>query len=164
MCNLYSVTRGQEAMRRLFRVAQDSAGNLPGLPAVYRDMMAPVVRIARDGEHELRMIRWGFPPPPNLGMAPVMNVRNLKSPFWRCWLKSEWRCLVPVDMALVDRRPKGEIGEHQQFAFLTAAANDVVRQIHCQGHAGAFDDSGRMGHMAYGLAGRDGRAAISLAE
>jgi hypothetical protein len=59
------------------------------LPAVYLDMMAPVVRIVRDGEHEFRMIRWGFPASPNLGMAPVRNMRNLKSLYWRCWLKSE---------------------------------------------------------------------------
>ena len=45
MCNLYSITRGQEAMRRLFRVTRDLTGNLPALPAVYPDTMAPVVRV-----------------------------------------------------------------------------------------------------------------------
>jgi hypothetical protein len=44
-------------MRRLFRVTRDLKGNLPGLPAVFPDMMAPVVRAARDGERELRMMR-----------------------------------------------------------------------------------------------------------
>src|SRR2546430_1987258 len=91
MCNLYSVTRGQEAMHRLFRVARDLTGNLPGLTAVYPDTTAPVVCTARDGERELSMMRWGFPPPPNLGTAPVTNVRNSKSPYWRGWLKAEWR-------------------------------------------------------------------------
>lgn len=36
MCNLYSITRSprsQEAMRRLFKVRRDLAGNLPLLPA-----------------------------------------------------------------------------------------------------------------------------------
>jgi putative SOS response-associated peptidase YedK len=70
MCNLYSVTRTQEAMRRLFRVQRDFLGNFPGLPAVYPDTMAPVVHTARDGERELTMMRWGFPPPPDLGNAP----------------------------------------------------------------------------------------------
>ena len=74
MCNLYSLTRGQEAMRRLFRVTRDSTGNL-GLP----EMMAPVVRAARDGERELSLMRWRFPPPP-IGNAPVINVRNLNRP------------------------------------------------------------------------------------
>ena len=82
-------------MRRLFRVTRDSTGNLPGLPAVFPDMMAPVVRAARDGERELSLMRWVFPPPP-IGNAPVTNVRNLKSPYWRGWLKAEWRCLVPA--------------------------------------------------------------------
>jgi putative SOS response-associated peptidase YedK len=38
----------------------------------------------------------GFPPPPNLSKLPVTNVRNTKSPYWRGWLKPEFRCLVPL--------------------------------------------------------------------
>jgi putative SOS response-associated peptidase YedK len=83
MCNLYSITRSQEAMRRAFRVMRDVTGNLPSLPAAFPDTMAPIVHTARDGERELTMMRWGFPAPPNLGAAPVTNVRNLKSPYWR---------------------------------------------------------------------------------
>jgi len=63
MCNLYSITHSQEALRRLFRVNRDLTGNLPSLPAVFPDTMAPVVRIARDGGRELTMMRWGLPPP-----------------------------------------------------------------------------------------------------
>ena len=44
LCKLYSVTRGQEALRQLFRGKRDFAGNLPSLPAVYPDTMAPVIR------------------------------------------------------------------------------------------------------------------------
>jgi putative SOS response-associated peptidase YedK len=162
MCNLYSVTRSQEAMRRLFRIKRDLTGNLPGLPAIYPDTLAPVVRTARDGERELSMMRWGFPPPPNLGNAPVTNVRNLKSSYWRGWLKAEWRCLVPATsfcewtdsrpkvthwFALDESRPlfafagiwrlwtgdrKGESGEHQLFAFLTTESNEIVRPIHAK--------------------------------
>ncbi len=70
-------------------------------------MMAPVVRAARDGERELSLMHWGFPPPP-IGNAPVTNVRNLKSPYWRGWLKAEWRCLVPATSFCewTDSRPK----------------------------------------------------------
>jgi putative SOS response-associated peptidase YedK len=162
MCNLYSITRSQEAIRRAFRVMRDRTGNLPSLPAIFPDTMAPIVRTARDGERELAVMRWGFPPPPNLGTAPVTNVRNLKSPYWRGWLKAEWRCLVPATsfcewtdarpkithwFALDESRPlfafagiwrlwtgerKGETGEHQLFAFLTTASNDVVRPIHAK--------------------------------
>jgi hypothetical protein len=44
MCNLYSITRSQEAMRRLFRVKHDLTGNFRSLPGVFPDTMAPVVR------------------------------------------------------------------------------------------------------------------------
>ena len=42
------------------------------------------------------MMRWGFPRRPILGNRPVTNVRNVKSPYWRGWLKPEFRCLVPA--------------------------------------------------------------------
>lgn len=58
MCNLYSVTKGQSAIRDLFAVKHDRAGNLPPLPAVFPDQMAPIVRVAEDGERELVMARW----------------------------------------------------------------------------------------------------------
>ena len=62
----------------------------------------------RDGERELTMMRWGFPPPPNLGTRPVTNVRNLSSSYWRGWLKPEWRCLVPATSfcEYTDSQPK----------------------------------------------------------
>jgi putative SOS response-associated peptidase YedK len=43
------------------------------------------------------MMRWGLPPPPKLGGAPVTNIRNTSSPHWRGWLKPGNRCLVPVN-------------------------------------------------------------------
>ena len=77
-------------IRRVFDVDQDHAGNLPLLPAVFPDQMAPVVRCGT-AARTLRM-RWGFPPPPKVGNQPVTNVRNVASPFWRAWLKPEFRC------------------------------------------------------------------------
>ena len=71
---LRSLTRSQEPMRRLFRVNRDLTGNLPILPGVFPDTIAPVVRTARDGERELAMMRWGFPPPPNLGTHTVVTM------------------------------------------------------------------------------------------
>jgi putative SOS response-associated peptidase YedK len=96
MCNLYSYTKGQAAIRELARALRDDTGNLPLLPAIFPDTMAPVVRTARDGVREIAMMRWGFPPPPALGNRPVTNVRNTASPYWRGWLKAEFRCLVPA--------------------------------------------------------------------
>ena len=95
MCNLYSITRGQEAMRRLFAIERDLAGNLPPMPGVYPDMPAPIVRVA-GGVRELAMARWGMPGPAQFGGAPVTNIRNTSSPHWRRWLGPANRCLVPV--------------------------------------------------------------------
>jgi hypothetical protein len=49
-----------------------------------------VVQTARDGERELTTMRWGFPPPQ---ISAVKNVRNLKSPYWRGWLKNRMALL-----------------------------------------------------------------------
>ncbi len=96
MCNLYSVTTNQEAIRRLFGVAWDNAGNLPSLQGgVFPDQEAPVVRNGASGR-ELINMRWGMPPPPKFGGPPVTNIRNTSSPHWRGWLKPENRCLVPA--------------------------------------------------------------------
>jgi putative SOS response-associated peptidase YedK len=162
MCNLYSITKSQEAIRRLFAAAHDTAGNLPPIPDVFPDTMAPVVRNTKDGARELTMMRWGFPPPPNLGTRPVTNVRNTKSPYWRGWLKLEYRCLVPATSFCewTDKPPKvthwfaldetrlifafagiwrpwtgmrrKEEKEHRLFSILTTDANDVVRPIHAK--------------------------------
>jgi putative SOS response-associated peptidase YedK len=96
MCNLYSITTNQEAILRLFRVINRYVGNLAPMPGVFPDYPAPVVRNAGD-EREMVLMRWGMPPPPRGGGAPVTNIRNLSSPHWRAWLKPENRCLVPFN-------------------------------------------------------------------
>ena len=107
MCNLYSITRGQEAMRRLFAISRDLTGNLPPLPDIFPDQLAPIVRGA-DGSCQLEMMRWGMPGPPQFGGAPVTNIRNPLSPHWRAWLGPEHRCLVPVNSFCewADTKPK----------------------------------------------------------
>src|SRR5690606_27099527 len=99
MCNLYSQTRPQEAMRQLFG-AVDRLGNLPPQPGIYPDQVAPVVCAGANGEYNLVMARWGLPSPPSIlktGRDPgVTNVRNTGSPHWRRWLGPENRCLVPL--------------------------------------------------------------------
>jgi putative SOS response-associated peptidase YedK len=160
MCNLYSLTKSREAVRRFTRALRDQTGNQPPLPAIFPDQLAPVVRVGRDGVRIVQAMRWGFPPPPNLGTRPATNVRNTTSPYWRGWFKPEFRCLVPATsfceytdsqpkvpywFALSPDRPlftfagiwrpwtgtrKGETGEHVLFAFLTTDPNGVVRPIH----------------------------------
>jgi putative SOS response-associated peptidase YedK len=99
MCNLYSYTKGQAAIRELANAMHDLTGNMPNLPGVFPDYSAPVVRNALEGR-ELVMARWGMPSPAFVlkgrNCDPgVTNVRNVSSPHWRRWLGLECRCLVP---------------------------------------------------------------------
>jgi putative SOS response-associated peptidase YedK len=55
MCNLYSETKGQAAIRALFRATHDRTGNLPTFPGIFPDQLAPIVRNSPDRERELVM-------------------------------------------------------------------------------------------------------------
>lgn len=91
MCNLYSMTRSQDAIRQLFKVTKDSAGNLPSLAGIFPERLAPVVR-RTDGGRELLQMVWGMP---NRKYGTFnTNIRYLQ--FWNEWLGPENRCLVPV--------------------------------------------------------------------
>jgi putative SOS response-associated peptidase YedK len=96
MCNLYSLTKGQAAIRDWFRASSDRTGNLPLFPGIFPDQMAPIVRNGADGERELVMARWGMPGPPQFGGAPITNIRNLDSPHWRGSIGKHNRCIVPA--------------------------------------------------------------------
>jgi putative SOS response-associated peptidase YedK len=96
---LYSVTKGQQAIRELAGAMRDTTGNLPPLPGIFPDYAAPIVRNQPDGR-ELTMARWGMPSPVfalkgKKSDRGVTNVRNVKSPHWRRWLGVESRCVVP---------------------------------------------------------------------
>jgi putative SOS response-associated peptidase YedK len=124
MCNLYSMTKNVDAIRRLFKVdpAQDRTGNMPLLPGIYPDYPAPIVH-NRSGGRELAMARWGMPSSQRtlmdatkkraqkleakgkpvdfkelLRMEPdsgTTNIRNVSSAHWKRWLGPEHRCLAP---------------------------------------------------------------------
>jgi len=122
MCNLYSITRGQDAIRQAFKADRNLAGNLPAMPGVFPDYPAPIVRNV-DGERELAMARWGMPSSQLalmqaakkratkleakgkqvdfkelLRMEPdsgTTNIRNTGSKHWQRWLGPESRCRVP---------------------------------------------------------------------
>ncbi len=95
MCNLYSLTKGQAAIVAIVRAMRDRAGNLPPMPGIFPDYPAPIARTGADGVRELAMARWGMPGPPAFGGVPITNIRNVRSPHWRAWLKPENRCVVP---------------------------------------------------------------------
>lgn len=99
MCNLYSLTKGQQAIRDLARAMHDRTGNLPPMPAIFPDYAAPIVCNRPEGR-ELTLARWGMPSPAfalkgRKSDPGVTNVRNVASPHWRRWLGVESRCLVP---------------------------------------------------------------------
>jgi len=101
MCNLYSMTRPQDAVRRFFprNPPIDRSGNMPPLPGIFPDYHAPIVRNGTEGR-ELVMARWGMPSPQFALQGKktdpgVTNVRNTTSPHWRRWLGPENRCVVP---------------------------------------------------------------------
>jgi putative SOS response-associated peptidase YedK len=100
MCNLYSMSKGQQAIRELAGAMRDTTGNLPMLPGIFPDYAAPIVRTGADGVRELVIARWGMPSPVFALQGKkvdhgVTNVRNTASPHWRRWLVPAARCLVP---------------------------------------------------------------------
>lgn len=123
MCNLYSLTKGQQAILQLSRAMRDTTGNLPPFPGIFPDYPAPIVRTASDGVRELALVRWGMPSSKKalldaatrradklrakgkevvfeelLKMEPdggTTNVRNTSSTHWKRWLEPANRCLVP---------------------------------------------------------------------
>lgn len=94
MCTLYRLKSTAGEIARLFE-AEARAEWVP--PASFHpDRPAPVVGHGRAGR-VLADARWGVPPPAS-GSRPVVNIRNLASPFWRGALsKPALRCLVPAD-------------------------------------------------------------------
>lgn len=118
MCNLYSQTKSQDAMRHVFdAVAEDgedlidTAGNLPSMAGIYPDYAAPIIRAAPNGGWQLSRARWGMPTPQVFLEGKrtdpgVTNIRNVASSHWKRWLGVEHRCLVPfTSFAEPDNRP-----------------------------------------------------------
>jgi putative SOS response-associated peptidase YedK len=104
MCNRYAQAGSLAEIRRLanqmkFELETTPAtDNLRALENIYPDQDAPILRAAGE-KLELAMLRWGFPPIPGQS-APITNIRNLKSKWWRDvnreWvLEPRYRCLVP---------------------------------------------------------------------
>jgi putative SOS response-associated peptidase YedK len=56
MCNLYSMTTSQLAIREITGAMSDRAGNLPPFPAIFPDYAAPIIRNQPEGR-ELTMAR-----------------------------------------------------------------------------------------------------------
>ena len=90
MCNLYSQTKSQDAMRHLFddmvegdEELVDSTGNLPPQPGIWPDYPAPIIRHGESAAWQLAIARWGMPlcvfenvDFTNLGPSEVEHCKN----------------------------------------------------------------------------------------
>lgn len=122
MCNLYSMTKNVDAIRKLFGALNSRVGNLPSMPGIFPDYPAPIVRHTADGR-EIAMARWGMPSSQFALMEaakkraaklqakgkPVdfkellrlepdsgtTNIRNTSSKHWQRWLGPDNRCMAP---------------------------------------------------------------------
>ena len=154
MCNRYRMTAKQAEVAIQFgidpAVIMPEPGPLPP-PELFPKRLGYIVR-KENGNRLLDVMTWGFPPPAK-GRAPVTNVRNLASPFWRSALaKPERRCLVPVSDFCEWEGEKGSklarwfslaaeplfafagvwrpTEDGKAFAFLTCEPNPLVEPIH----------------------------------
>ncbi len=95
MCSLYSMTKNQDVIRRLFNIKHDNVGNMPSFPGIFPNNPAHVIHLT-NSERALSLMRWGMPNPPGAKYGPYStNIRNEASPRWRRWLGPTNRCLVP---------------------------------------------------------------------
>lgn len=131
MCNLYSQTKSQDAMRHVFDDMGaeeadfvDLAGNLPPMAGIFPDYAAPIIRHGPQGWH-LTRARWGMPTPQVFLEGKrtdpgVTNIRNVASPHWRRWLGVQNRCLVPfTSFSEIDSRPGAPRNHPVWFALGT---------------------------------------------
>lgn len=105
MCNRYSQRGSVNQIRQLAKAMNralatvPATDNLPPQENVYPDQDAPIITNKANGDLELILARWGFPPIPKQ-TAPITNIRNLNSPWWRAanrqyLIEKEYRSLVP---------------------------------------------------------------------
>ncbi|MFN3725981.1 MAG: SOS response-associated peptidase [Allosphingosinicella sp.] len=150
MCNRYRQTKTKENLSLIFGASILDDAPLPH-QELFPKRQAAVVR-KETGERGIDVMAWGFPPPA-AARAPVTNVRNLASPFWRSALKRpDRRCLVPVTEFCEWSGEKGAKTEHwfslpasevfafagiwrpteqgAAYAFLTCDPNPLVKPIH----------------------------------
>ncbi len=106
MCNLYSATMAQDAMRQLFGVQAkfDHLGNAEPHPAIWPKYEAPVVSLDQDGNRQLSLMSWGFRTPKVSKKTgkPIKpdawnNARDDKLASSGLWKESflNRRCLIP---------------------------------------------------------------------
>lgn len=179
VCNRYRMTAKQAELARRFGIEPPYPDDVTvPPPELFPKRHAWVVR-ETGGRRILDIMAWGVPlSVPGARGQPVekqvTNVRNLASPFWKSTLaRPEFRCLVPVSDFC---EWEGAAGAKQarwfsipsrpifafaglwrptaagpRFAFLTCAANELVRPVHPKAMPVILDDDdeGRWLHGDY---------------
>lgn len=108
MCNLYSLTKGPQAILEFTRAMVNNAGNLePG--KIWPDYAAPIVRDV-DGKRELAKVRWGLP----------SSKKALLDAFAGIWVP-QWTSVRKVK--------DGEV-TIDLYGFLTTEPNAIVAPVH----------------------------------
>jgi integrase len=90
ICNLY--TKGQSAVRDLFSVKHDRGGNLPPLPAIFPDQMAPTSALAwmvsaKDVLGNAPATKHFEAPPLDDALALYQRIRDMEGTVYRT---AEW--------------------------------------------------------------------------
>ena len=152
MQSLLPERQGAELARQFDADISPERGRLPP-PELFPKRESWVVR-KENGDRVLNVMTWGFPPPPK-SRAPVTNVRNLSSPFWRSALnRPDRRCLVPATEFCEWEGEAGSkrerwfslpactvfafagiwrpVEEGRAFAMLTCEPNPLVAPIHAK--------------------------------
>jgi putative SOS response-associated peptidase YedK len=122
MCNLYSVTKGKEAIAKLFE-ANLLLDHREVKSHIYPKGTGYLLR-KQDGARVLDVKTWGIPcrlkgkRPGTFVTNWVTNVRNLSSPFWRSALANPAsRCIVPFERFAEPKPGKDEEGRPAQWWF-----------------------------------------------
>jgi putative SOS response-associated peptidase YedK len=99
MCGRYTITSAPEALRALFRYAEQP--NFPARFNIAPTQPIPIVRLV-EGRREFALVRWGFLPSwvkdPN-AFSLIINARGesvCDKPAFRAAMKRR-RCLIPAD-------------------------------------------------------------------
>ncbi len=120
MCNFYSNTTTQQAMRSLFDVlpGADHLGKYAPQGVIFPDAEVPIVRVDKDGSRALRYARWGWNQAP---FGWVTSAGNLSSfPWKRALPRLDQRCLVPAS-SFSECHPTGMIPEKSRKLIKAAS-------------------------------------------
>ena len=100
MCTNYMQIMAEKALAKALAAQVRESVAEPPAGSIFPKRKAYVARTA-NGRRVIDTMRWGFPPPPN-AKAPVVNVRNLDSPFWRSTVTRTPSGVDPIQAKLVD--------------------------------------------------------------